>query len=88
MKEHITLQTADLFTGKIGLTNKQAEPRMGRLKKLKTGAVKGIPSYELYEIQGRIQLKRGEIICLDNVPKGMRNFLEPVKKSDDAEESR
>jgi len=74
MQEYKTLQTVDLFGGKIGLADDQYKPRAGKLKKLKPAG--------LYEIQAPIQFKRGEVVRLDpaDVPKGMAAFLEPVKK--------
>ena len=85
MKEYKTIQTVDLGSGKIGLSDEQAQPRAGKLKKLKTekklsSSIKGVPHKEIYEIQAPVQFKRGEIIWLDDIPKNMVAFLEPVKK--------
>ena len=71
MKEYIVKKTLDLFNGSIGLTEQQAAPRAGKLKKKRKG---------VYEIIAPIQFKVGEIILLDIIPKALQFYLVPGNK--------
>ncbi len=63
------LNTADFFSGRIGLTDKQAKRRPpGRLVKAKG-------TTDVYEIKGPVQFKKGEEFRLDAVPKGSGTWL-------------
>ena len=70
MKEYITTNTLELFSGRVGLTAKQAAIRAAKLKKVKSG---------LYEITGPVQFKKGETIRLAGIPKGLAAVLSEVK---------
>ena len=71
MKEYIVKKTLDLFNGSIGLTEQQAAPRAGKLKKKRKG---------VYEIIAPVQFKVGEIILLDIIPKALQLYLAPGNK--------
>ncbi len=55
MKEYRTTATVDLFSGMVGLSEKQVACRSGKLKKVKGG----------YEILDHVQFKAGEVISFN-----------------------
>jgi len=61
MKEYITTQTVDLYTGLIGLTKEQAQVRGQALSEVRKG---------VYEIIFPVQFKAGELIKLADPDKG------------------
>ena len=65
--EYITTNTVELFTGEIGLSEKQAAVRTDKLKRVRKG---------LYEIIKPVQFKAGEKIKLSKLPKGLGYILE------------
>ena len=66
-----------LYTGVLELTEKQYDRRARALKPLKKGGH--------YEITvPPVCFKMGEIIGCQEVNKGMRQYLEPVEKNDEA----
>ena len=72
MIEYKTLQTVVLFTGEIGLSERQAKPRSGKIK-----PVFGKP--DTFEILEGIQFKAGETIRISGiVPKAMRVSLAKI----------
>ena len=79
MKPYRTLAIIRLYTGKIGLTDVQAQRRMGCLKKIKD---------DVYEISGEVSFKAGEVIGLEDAPKPyvkLLECLEPEKPAIDLE---
>jgi len=75
MREYKTVQTVDLYTGRIGLADDQVRPRANRLKKIHDG---------IYGILAPVQFKAGETIRLDDIPKNIRHRFEIVKAKNDA----
>lgn len=66
-----------LYTGVLELTEKQYDRRARALKPLKKGGH--------YEITvPPVCFKVGEVIGCQEVDKGMRQYLEPVEKNDEA----
>jgi len=61
-------KTVELFGGRIGLTDKQAQLRRSRLKAIDKG---------VYEITGPVEFKRGEAIGLETVDPYLRTILAP-----------
>jgi len=70
MKTYKVTRTLDLFTGQIGLTQAQAEPRRRKLEAGKNG---------VYTIIAPVQFKAGEVIRLPEVPKVLLRSMEEIK---------
>lgn len=66
MKKYVTEKSVKLASGEVGLTDAQAEPRAGRLKKIKKG---------VYEITGPIEFKAGEVLYLEKPDKFLMTCL-------------
>jgi len=60
----------ELFSGRIGLTNAQAQVRSRSLKPVGNG---------VYEITGKIEFKTGEPVELESIPKSLA--MSVIKKS-------
>ena len=58
-----------LFSGRIGLTDAQAQVRTHNLKPV---------GKDIYEIVGKVEFKAGESIKLESIPKG----LQPVTSNE------
>ena len=67
MKPYRTLAIIRLYNGKIGLTDGQAQRRMGCLKKINDN---------VYEINREVVFKAGEVVGFDDIPKPYVKFLE------------
>lgn len=67
MKPYRTLATVRLFSGLVGLTEKQVKWRASCLKKIKD---------DVFEIVDEVTLKAGEVIGLADPPKPYRKKLE------------
>lgn len=76
LKKYLTLEKVSLFSGVVGLSKKQAEPRL-RIK-----ALESRPG-GLYKILSPIQFKAGEIIGLDSPDKAVLAQIEltPAEKA-------
>jgi hypothetical protein len=70
VREYKTTSTVEIFSGLIGLSNVQADKRIKKLKKKKTG---------VYEILLPVQFKAGERIKLDKPEKVLLSKLEKVE---------
>lgn len=77
MKRYKTLKVIDLFTGQIGLDDKQAGARSHCLDKVGAGR---------YEIMGHVQFKSGEVVSFDEAPKVFAAFLECLDSVNDGDE--
>lgn len=67
MKPYRTLATVRLFTGVVGLTDKQVKWRTDCLSKIKD---------DVYSIEKEVVFKAGEVIGLEDLPKPYRKALE------------
>ena len=74
MKKYRVTKPLYVHSGKIGLTQEQADPRKPFLRNVK-GSV--------YEITDTIGFVSGEIIALETLPLAMAESLEPAPKKDD-----
>jgi predicted DNA-binding antitoxin AbrB/MazE fold protein len=71
MLEYRTTNIIDIYCGRIGLEDKQAECRCNSLKKISNG---------VYEVLKPVQFKAGEKILLDKPDKITLSKLEPTQK--------
>ncbi len=74
MLKYITTAMVELFSGLIGLSDKQAACRPGKVKQVKDK--KGV-----YEILGKIQFKAGETIGLDDPDKVILARVDPTPET-------
>lgn len=70
MQKYKTIGIIDLFSGKIGLSEKQAARRPGKLKKV---------GKDVSKILSPVQFKAGEVIRLDNPDKVTLSKLELIE---------
>lgn len=69
MQKYKTTATIELFSGKVGLSEKQAAIRAARLKKVKQG---------VFEVVLPVQFKVGEEIGIECPDKATLANLEPI----------
>ena len=69
MQKYKTTATIELFSGKVGLSEKQAATRTARLKKVKQG---------VFEVVSPVQFKAGEEIGIEDPDKATLANLEQL----------
>lgn len=72
MLKYKTTDIIELFSGKVGLSKKQAARRSRQIKKAGEG---------VYEILTPVQFKAGEVVALDNPDKVTLSKLEPTPET-------
>jgi colicin import membrane protein len=80
MQELTLLKPLTLHSGFIGLTEEQAKDRAHCLIEAEDEA-------GIYEIKSAVQFKSGEVIELEEVPKGFDDYFAEISEAENADEA-